>query len=92
MSLEDLLPVPTDEDRADGWDDYLYTWSTGEVLGVALLLDDQAVLDEFGESRGSVLSRDASDLFGMRAARADVEAGSPTTAAWFAETAAALTT
>ncbi|MGW5924241.1 hypothetical protein ACWFPY_35055 [Nocardia fluminea] len=91
MSLEDLLPVPTDEDRADGWDDYLYTWSTGEVLGVALLLDDQAVLNKLDETRGSALSRYAYDLFGMHAARADVEAGSPTTAAWFAET-TALTT
>ncbi|UGT58800.1 hypothetical protein [Nocardia asteroides] len=79
MSIEDMLPVPTDDERAArradllsrartvrarGWDDYLYTWSTGEVLGVALLLGNDDVLTEFGEIPATVLSRWAYDLFG----------------------------
>ncbi|WP_280184501.1 MULTISPECIES: hypothetical protein [Nocardia] len=106
-ALEDLFPVPTDGDRdarrtdllrrarlvqAHGWDDYLYTWSTGEVLAVALLLDDYQVLSEFGETRDGVLSRWAYDLYGGHEARADTASGFPATTAWFAATATQLTT
>lgn len=103
--LEDLLPVPTDADRnrrrddlisrartvrAHGWDDYLYTWSKGEVCGAALVLDDQAVLDEFGETRESTLSRYAYDLFGLRGGAADEAAGFTQTQTWFTDARAAL--
>ncbi len=30
--------------RADGWDNYRYVWSTGEVVAVAYLLDSRDVL------------------------------------------------
>ncbi|MFC9965203.1 hypothetical protein ACFVH4_13270 [Nocardia ignorata] len=46
-------------------------WSTGETVGVALLLEDDAVLDEMGDSRRDVLSRYAYDLFGRRAGDAE---------------------
>ncbi|MFD8249207.1 hypothetical protein [Nocardia sp. NPDC059691] len=91
-ALDDLFPVPTDDDRktrrtdlfrrarlvcAHGWDDYLYTWSTGEVLAVALLLDHHPVLTNFDETRDSVLARWAYDLYGSREARADTATAFP---------------
>lgn len=62
------------------------------MLGVALLLDDQQVLDEFGETYDTVLSRYAYDLLGRRDARADVAAGYPATAAWLRDAATELAT
>ncbi|MGW4719469.1 hypothetical protein [Nocardia sp. NPDC004260] len=78
--------------RAHGWDNYRYTWSTGEVLAVALLLDDREILAECDETRDSVLRRWAYDLYGMRGGRADVQAGCPQTSAWFRDTATELDT
>src|ERR1700720_794660 len=40
--------------RAHGWDDYRAVWSTGEVVGVAVLLGDHDLLDEFDESLQTV--------------------------------------
>ncbi|MFF7944796.1 hypothetical protein ACFZC5_34320 [Nocardia gamkensis] len=77
--------------RADGWDDYRYTWSTGEVLAVALL-DDREILAECDEIRDSVLRRWAYDLYGIRGGRTEVQAGCPQTSAWFRDTAAELAT
>ena len=36
--------------RAHGWEDYRAVWSTGEVVAVAALLGDHAVLDELGRN------------------------------------------
>ncbi|WP_280246689.1 MULTISPECIES: hypothetical protein [Nocardia] len=76
--------------RSHGWDDYRYTWSTGEVLAVALLLDDHKILAECDETRDSVLRRWAYDLYGMRGGRTDVQAGCSQTGVWFRDTAAEL--
>jgi hypothetical protein len=40
--------------RAHGWGDYRRVWSTGEIVAVAALLGDHAVLDELGETLQSV--------------------------------------
>ncbi|MFD6401201.1 hypothetical protein [Nocardia sp. NPDC060249] len=76
--------------RADGWDDYLFTWSTGEAVGVALLLEDDAALSELDETRDSALSRWAYELFSMVEARTDAEHNYPVTRAWFQQTRAVL--
>ncbi|WP_236567460.1 hypothetical protein [Nocardia sp. CY41] len=76
--------------RADDWDDYRYTWSTGEVLAVALLLDDDKILADCDETCDSMLRRWAYDLYGIRGGRTDVQAGCPQTSAWFRDTAAEL--
>lgn len=69
--------------RRHGWDQYRNRWSTGEVLGVALVLDDQAELQRFGETTESALSVWAFSLWGMARGRSDTAAGLPATRAWF---------
>ncbi|MFE7799594.1 hypothetical protein [Nocardia sp. NPDC057440] len=70
--------------QRNGWDDYRHVWSSGEVAGVAYLLDDAALLDELDETEGTVLSRFAGELFGFKGAGKDIKAGLPATQAWFA--------
>ncbi|MEV0367990.1 hypothetical protein [Nocardia fusca] len=77
--------------RAHDWDDYRWTWSSGEVAAVALLLDDHAMLAECGEDRDSVLRRSAFDLYGRHGGPAEVAAGCSRTAAFFDKTADELT-
>ena len=72
--------------RADGWDDYRYVWSTGEVLAVAYLLDSRDVLTEMGEGENTVLRRWAYDLCGISGGEADETAGLRRTRKWFMET------
>ena len=66
-----------------GWTDYRHLWSTGEVIGAALLLDDDAQLHRCSETTASALERWAFDLWGMAGGRVDTEAGLPRTRAWF---------
>lgn len=66
-----------------GWEQFRYQWSTGEVLGTALVLQDLDELQRWAETVDSVLSRWAFDLWGIDGGKTDVEAGSPTTLAWF---------
>jgi hypothetical protein len=69
--------------RRYGWDQYRSRWSTGEVLGVALVLDDQAELQRCGETTDSALERWAYDLWGITGGQSDVDAGLQRTRAWF---------
>jgi hypothetical protein len=69
--------------RARGWDDYRYTWSSGEVAGVAYLLNDTDVLRDADETAETVLSRYACDLYGVTGGHDDIAAGYPGTRAWF---------
>ena len=76
--------------RAYGWADYRGVWSTGEVVAVAALLGDHAVLDELGETLQSVWARWAFELWGMTDGQADVDAGCRQTHRWFIDTAGVL--
>lgn len=69
--------------RNDGWADYRQLWSYGEILGVALVLDDKQELDQCGESVLSALERWAYDLWGITEGQADADLGSLRTRAWF---------
>jgi hypothetical protein len=66
-----------------GWDEYRHLWSSGEVLGTALVLHDEAELRRFGETPVSVLDRWAYNLWGIAGGEADTDAGLPRTRAWF---------
>ena len=72
--------------RADGWDNYRYVWSTGEVVAVAYLLDSGDVLTEMSEDENTVLRRWAHDLWGIRGGEADETAGLTRTRKWFMQT------
>ncbi|WP_433560730.1 hypothetical protein ACQP1O_24010 [Nocardia sp. CA-151230] len=76
--------------RQNGWDDYRSVWSSGEVAGVAYLLQEGDLLEELDEHEGSVLTRFAGDLYGFKGARKDIEAGLVGTQAWFATARAEL--
>jgi hypothetical protein len=66
-----------------GWDEYRHLWSSGEVLGTALVLHDEAELRRFDETPVSVLDRWAYNLWGITGGQADTDAGLPRTRAWF---------
>jgi hypothetical protein len=66
-----------------GWDQFRYQWSTGEVLGTALVLQDRDEITRWGETVASVLARWAFDLWGIDGGQTDLDAGCPTTSAWF---------
>jgi hypothetical protein len=66
-----------------GWDEYQHLWSSGEVLGTALVLDDEAELQRCGETPVSALDRWAYNLWGITGGEADATAGLPRTRAWF---------
>lgn len=69
--------------RRNGWDDYLYVWSSGEVAGTAYLLQDNATLRELNETEDSVLSRFAYDLYGIAGGAKERAADWAATRAWF---------
>lgn len=69
--------------RRHGWDQYRSRWSTGEVLGVALVLDDQAELWRRFATTESALATWACTLWGIARGEDDVAAGLPATLAWF---------
>lgn len=96
--LSHLLAGPTDEDRAqlrddllaraaqvraNGWESYRGIWSTGEVVGVAVVLADHAELAALGETEQSALERWAFDLFGLTRGQADVVNACEHTRQWF---------
>ncbi|OIN79055.1 hypothetical protein K3U93_21580 [Mycobacterium malmoense] len=66
-----------------GWDQVHYQRSTGEVLGTALVLQDADEILRWGETVASALSRWAFDLWGIDGGQTDLDAGCPTTLAWF---------
>ncbi len=66
-----------------GWDAYRHVWSSGEVLGTALVLSDDAELQRCSETTVSAMDRWAFDLWGITAGQADSDAGLPRTRAWF---------
>lgn len=89
-ALSHFFAGPTDDDRArlradllaragqvraTGWEPYHGLWSTGEVIGVALLLGDHAELAALGETVQSALERWAFDLWGLDGGQADVDDG-----------------
>jgi hypothetical protein len=67
-------------------------WSTGEVIGVAVLLGSHGELAAFGESLQSALSRWAFDLWGLDGGQADVDTGCEATRQWFLDAANELDT
>ncbi|OHU33370.1 hypothetical protein BKG79_22480 [Mycobacteroides chelonae] len=67
--------------REHGWDAYAETWSSGEVLGVRLLLGDVSAV-------GDTLAAWAPTLWGVGAAEADASSGYAWTRSWFAALAA----
>lgn len=73
---------------ADGWEPYKYVWSSGEVVGVAAVLRDDAMLTEVGETYESAWRRWSFDLYGPAEAKQEAQDGYPRTKQWFAETAA----
>lgn len=71
------------EVRANGWEAYRGIWSTGEVVGVAVVLADHAELAALGETEQSALERWAFDLWGLTNGQADVANGCKATRQWF---------
>lgn len=101
-----LFAGPTDEDRAqlrvdlltratlvrtNGWESYRRIWSTGEVVGVAVVLGKRAELAALGETEQSALERWAFDLWGLDSGQADVDNGCKGTRQWFRDAAVAFT-
>jgi hypothetical protein len=66
-----------------GWDRFRHQWSTGEVLGTALVVNDEAEIERCTETVDSALSRWAFDLWGFVDGQADLDSGLPATRAWF---------
>lgn len=96
--LSHVLAGPTDEDRAqlradlvaraadvreNGWESYRGIWSTGEVVGVAVVLADRAELAALGETEQSAQERWAFDLWGLARGQADVVNACEDTRQWF---------
>lgn len=100
--LGDFFAGPTDEDRAriladlhsrsaqvrvNGWEPYRGLWSTGEVIGVAVVLGDDAELAALGETVQSACERWAFDLWGLVGGQADVDTDCAATRQWFLDVA-----
>jgi hypothetical protein len=66
-----------------GWDQLRYQWSTGEVLGTALVLHDRDEMLLWHETADSVLGRWAFDLWGIDGGQTDEDVGCPRTLGWF---------
>ncbi|MGC4989978.1 hypothetical protein [Nocardia salmonicida] len=66
-----------------GWEDFRYVWNPTDVVRVALLLEDDAILADLGTTRTAVLSSAAYDLFGFSAGRQDNAEGNPRVLQWF---------
>ena len=71
--------------QRDGWDEYRYVWSSGEVAGVAYLLADEQVLNDTQETTESVLRRYAYDLYGIGGGQEDQANGFRETRLWFTQ-------
>lgn len=66
-----------------GWYDFRRIWSQGEVVGVALVLDDTEELVRQCDTKTSALNRWAFDLWGLDAGEIEVESGCPRTREFF---------
>jgi hypothetical protein len=69
---------------------YQAVWSSGEVVGVAALLNDVEQLAAIDETLQTAWSRWAFDLWGMVDGQADVENGCRQTRRWFMTAAQSL--
>lgn len=69
--------------RRYGFDEYRHIWSSGEILGTALVLHDETELQRCSETPVSALDRWAYSLWGVTGGAADSAAGLPRTRAWF---------
>lgn len=78
--------------RTNGWEPYRKVWSTGELIGVAVLLESDAELAALGETVRSAWSRWAFHLWGFDGGQADVENGREATRQWFLDAATELGT
>ncbi|KXO95849.1 hypothetical protein AXK56_16700 [Tsukamurella pulmonis] len=93
-----LAAVPDEEDRqhraddlservqlvrAEGWGPFRHTWSSGEVVGVALVLEDGALVDEVSGSETAALDTWAASLWGVNGGAVDAETGHLRTRGWF---------
>ena len=67
----------------EGWYDLRRIWSQGEVVGVALALDDLDELARQCETKSSALNRWAFDLWGLNACEVEVESGCSRTREFF---------
>jgi hypothetical protein len=96
--LAELFPRPSDATReyrrddllqrarlvqTNGWAPYQAVWSTGEVVGVAALLNDIDTLSAIQETLQTAWARWAFDLWGMADGQADVDNGCRETRRWF---------
>jgi hypothetical protein len=96
--LSHIFAGPTDDERArlradllaraaqvqaHGWEPYRGLWSTGEVIGVAVLLGEQGELTALGETPESARERWAFDLWGLDGGQADVDNSCEATRQWF---------
>lgn len=66
-----------------GWDDFRYSWSSGEVSGTALLLGDLDVLAAAHDTEQSALETWAANLWGIDGGQADTDNGLERTRGWF---------
>lgn len=66
-----------------GWNDFRYSWSSGEVSGTALLLGDLDLLVATGETEQSALETWAANLWGIDGGQADTDNGLERTRGWF---------
>lgn len=97
-----LFAGPTDEDRArlradllaraaqvraSSWEQYRGIWSTGQVIGVAAVLEEHAELAALGETEQSALERWAFDLWGLDGGQADADNDCAATREWFRDAA-----
>lgn len=100
--LAALFTGPTDEDRARrradligraaqvrsaGWEPYRGLWSTGEMIGVAVLLGEDTELAALGETQESAWQRWAFDLWGLDRGQADADNNCAATRQWFLDAA-----
>jgi hypothetical protein len=103
--LAQLFPRPSDAERErrrqdvvqratlvrdNGWEPYQAVWSSGEVVGVAAMLNDVEQLAAIDETLLTAWSRWAFDLWGLVDGQTDVENGCRQTRRWFMPAAESL--
>lgn len=102
----DWLADPTERERSDrrtglvaiaeqikaqGWAAYRFTLGADQLAGLAVLLADDQLLVQLGETESTVLARYARALYGEDGGRADAALDYRATRAWFAQAHTELT-